>query len=157
VPGDAEQRNPTETGALATDGNLSADLEAILAQLPIDRIRFLIARNECDTNKEAALAVGMTESAVKSWPKEHKDLIEQARALMAMDGLVTALHLRRRKLASAMAVKVGGLDSKDEKVRQGVATEIIEWEMGKAEQTVKGDVAGVLVLAIGGIDPSEDI
>jgi hypothetical protein len=35
-----------------------------------------------------------------------------------------------------MLTKVAGLDSIDEQVRQRVATEIIEWEMGRATQPV---------------------
>ena len=34
-----------------------------------------------------------------------------------------------------MAVKVAGLDSENERVRQDAATELIEWELGKAKQT----------------------
>jgi hypothetical protein len=134
------QLNPTCDGDPATDSNPVPELDAILDQLPTDRIRFLIARTDCDTNKDAARAVGLTEAAVKSWPKEHKDLIEQARLLMAKDGVITAMHLRRRNLAKAMAVKVRGLDSPDERVRQGAATEIIEWEMGRAVQ--RGELSG---------------
>jgi len=59
---------------------------------------------------------------------------------MAQDGLVTALHLRRRALARAMEVKLRGLDSRDERIRQAVATEIIEWELGKASQKI--DLSG---------------
>jgi len=33
-----------------------------------------------------------------------------------------------------MAIKLAGLDNRDERVRQAVATEIIEWELGKATQ-----------------------
>lgn len=140
---DQEQPNPTCEDDPATDG----DLDAVLAQLPLDRIRFVIARTECRTNKEAAVAIGLTESAVKSWPPEEKALIERALRLMAHDGVVTAVHLRRRHLAKAMAVKVKGLDSDDEKVRQGVATEVIEWELGKATQPNKDDSPANLAMA----------
>ena len=36
-----------------------------------------------------------------------------------------------------MAVKVKGLDESDARVRQSVATELIEWEMGKARTNNK--------------------
>jgi len=60
--------------------------------------------------------------------------------LMAHDGLIAAQHIRRSSLAKAMLVKVDGLDTNDESLRQKVATEIIEWEMGKATQ--KQEVTG---------------
>lgn len=127
---DLDRPDATEFSSLETDSDLPEQLEAVLAQLPVDKIAYVIARSNCQTNKEAALQVGTTESAVKNWPKEQKALIEQALRLMAQDGMVTALHLRRRNLARAMSVKVGGLESKDEKIKQSVATEIIEWELG---------------------------
>jgi hypothetical protein len=53
---------------------------------------------------------------------------------MAMDGVYTALEIRRRALPEAMAVKAAGLQSDNERIRQQVSTEIIEWELGKATQ-----------------------
>ncbi len=128
----SDQLQPENTSEqpLATAGNL----EAILLQLNQDQIRFLIARQDSDTDKDAALSIGLTVSQAKSWSPERKELIHQALNLMAQDGLVTALHLRKRALAEAMAVKCGGLRSGDERIRQGAATEIIEWELGKATQ-----------------------
>ncbi len=105
-------------------------LETVLAQLSTDQIRFVVARHEYATDKEAALAVGMKPDTVYHWP----EIVREAVRLMAMDGMVTALHLRRRNLAKAMLVKVAGLDSDDERIQQGCATEIIEGEIGKAPQ-----------------------
>ena len=118
----------------------SSDLDAILGQLSLDEIRFLIARSETTTDKDAALAIGYTPRTIKGWPMERKELIREALRHMARDGLVAALHLRRRALAKAMAVKVRGLDTDDERLRQQTATEIIEWELGKATQPQQVDV-----------------
>jgi hypothetical protein len=43
-----------------------------------------------------------------------------------------AIQLRNSYLAKAVLVKASGLDSEDEKIRQAVASEIIEWALGKA-------------------------
>ena len=86
----------------------------------------------------------MSESTVYRWPDE----VRQAVRLMAGDGLVTALHLRRRALAKAMLVKVRGLDTDDERLRQQTATEIIEWELGKATQPNKNEESGDLVIRV---------
>lgn len=109
-------------------------LEATLAQLTTDQIRFVVARSvEFSKDHLAAKAIGVSAATVKSWKTDGAPIDEAVR-LMARDGLVTALHIRKRNLAKAMAVKVKGLDSDDEKVRQSVATELIEWELGKATQ-----------------------
>jgi hypothetical protein len=117
--------------------SISDELDAALAQLSTDQIRFVVARQDCATDKEAARAIGIKPDTVYHWPEIVKDAVR----LMAGDGLTTALHLRRRALAKAMGVKVHGLDSGDERLRQAVATELIEWEMGKATQ--KQEVTGL--------------
>jgi len=72
-----------------------------------------------------------------------------------------AQHIRRRALAKAMLVKAGGLDSIREGIQQRVATEIIEWEMGKAEQLTKTDITtggDKIIFQVGGtIDLDKDI
>ena len=125
---------PTYDAPDSTGGALAA----ILQELSIDEIRFLIARVDTSTDKDAATAIGISPNTVKKWPAERKELIRTARKLMAQDGIVTAMHLRRRNLAKAMAVKVKGLESADERIRQNVATEVIEWELGKATQPTEG-------------------
>ena len=136
--------NPT----CETPNATGSDLDALLSCLTLDQIRFLVVRCNSGTDKDAALQIGISPNTVKSWPKEQKEIIDQALRLMAHDGLVTAQHIRRRNVAKAMAVKVAGLDSDDERVRQGVATEIIEWEMGKATQKQEVGLSGSVSLTI---------
>ena len=126
----------TVTDQLITEKPISDTLETVLAQLSTDQIRFVVARSECATDKEAARAVGIRADTVYHWPAIVRDAVR----LMAEDGLQTALHVRRRNLAKAMLVKVAGLDSEDERIKQATATEIIEWELGKATQ--KQEVSG---------------
>lgn len=127
-----------------TSEDAGARLGALLAQLTTDQIRFVVARQECSTDTDAAKAVGLSRSTVAHWP----DVVQDAVRLMALDGAATASHVRRRNLAKAMLVKVRGLDSVDERIRQSVATEIIEWEMGKAtqRQELTGADGGAIVV-----------
>ena len=136
----------------------SEQLEAVLARLSPDQLRYVVARQDFASNKEAAESIDMAPRTVYSWG----DDVREAVRLMAMDGLVTAQHIRRRNLAKAMLVKVRGLDNNDDGLRQRVATEIIEWEMGRATQPQElfGKGGGAIkfeAVAIGGLDPNEDI
>lgn len=116
-------------------------LEQIERQLSITQLRYLVARVDTTSDKEAADMIGIKPATVKRWNDDgSKLLIDEALRLIVQDGIVTALELRRRNLAKAMAVKVKGLDSNDERVRQNTATEIIEWELGKATQ--KSELTG---------------
>ncbi|MFA5636026.1 MAG: hypothetical protein WC977_08970 [Anaerovoracaceae bacterium] len=118
----------------------SEALDVVLGQLSPEQIRYAIARREAKSVTDAAAAVGMARQSYYKWPEEERAQIDEAVRLMARDGLVTAMHLRRRALAEAMAVKVAGLRSRDERVRQATATELIEWELGKATQ--RSEVTG---------------
>lgn len=115
-----------------------AELQEVLNKLTPEQIRFVIARVDTTTDKEAAQAVGIRPNQISKWKRSQP--IDEAVHLMIYDGLTTALHIRRRSLAKAMAIKAEGLDSRDEKLRQSVATEIVEWELGKATQNVRQDV-----------------
>ena len=115
---------------------MSEQLTDILEQLSFDQKRFIIERQQTSTDKEAAEAIGIKPETVYRWRQEGAP-IDEALSLMVHDGIVMATHLRRKALAKAMAVKVAGLDEADNRLRQGVATEIIEWEMGKAGQKME--------------------
>jgi len=110
------------------------ELEQILEQLTVTQVRYVIARVDSITDKEACERANVNYGSFRNAPREERELIDQAVRLMSQDGLITALHLRRRALARAMEIKLRGLDSHDERIRQSVATEIIEWEMGRAMQ-----------------------
>ena len=131
-----------------TEKSIQERLQAAISELSIDQIRFVIARQEYSTDKEAAESIGIKPDTVYRWP----DIVKEAVRLMAADGIVVETHLRRRSLAKAMLVKISGLDSEREGLQQRVATEIIEWEMGKAAQPITGEDGKPLVIRVKGFD-----
>jgi hypothetical protein len=56
------------------------------------------------------------------------------------DAINVGVQLRRLYFAKAVMVKASGLDSDDETIRQKVATELIEWETGRAGVRIQMDV-----------------
>ena len=138
--------------------SISEQLSDVLEKLSLDQIRYVVARQEFSTDKEAAESIDLKPDTIYRWPSEVKDAVR----LMAFDGLATAQHIRRKALAKAMLIKVKGLDSGDDVLRQRVATEIIEWEMGRAAQTnvvtgANGGPVQFVQIEVGGIDVNEDI
>lgn len=107
-------------------------LREIFQQLSGQELRFVVTRLDCDSDREAADELKINYETVRGW--DRKQLVNEAVALMRMDAVMTAMEIRRRNLAKAMMIKVQGLDSKNEYIRQKTATEIIEWEMAKATQ-----------------------
>jgi len=130
----------------------------ILERLTFDQIRFIVARQHLSTDKAAAEEVGIKPDTIKKW-KHRGAPIDTAVRLMKLDSIALAREIRSRNLAKAMAVKVAGLDSDDDRMRQGVATEIIEWEMGKAEQPQKhkgtGDKGQIVIQYTGNVPEEE--
>lgn len=133
-------------------------LELLLNKLNTNQKRFIIARQEHTTDKDAAISIGLSPDTIKNW-KYAGAPIDEVVDMMAHDGVVMAMHLRGKALAKAMAVKVAGLDEQDARLRQGVATEIIEWEMGKStqRQEISGPQGGGIVFEVSGISLDDDI
>ena len=120
----------TENIRPVQEKSISSELEALLGKLTPNQLRYVVAAQDFPTVKEAAEAIDIKPDTVYRWP----DYVKRAVELFAQDIVAGAVTIRRRSLAKAMAVKVAGLDSGDEGARQKVATEIIEWELGKATQ-----------------------
>lgn len=116
----------------------------LLRQLSKDQIRFIVACQDYPNKKYAAKAVGIKSNTVYKWP----DIVNEAAQLMAIEMAGSAAAIRKRNLVKAMMVKVAGLDSSDESIRQKAATEIIEGVLGKAGQnldiTTKGEKIGTI-------------
>lgn len=128
--------------------SISEQLTAIISELSTDQIRFIIVRQGYSTDKEAAESIDIKPNTVYCWPP----IVKEAVQLVAANGLIIAQNLRRRNLAKAMLVKTDGLDSDREGIQQRVATEIIEWEMGKAAQPVDGSI---IVKYTGNVNPED--
>jgi hypothetical protein len=105
-------------------------IDEVLAQLTDNQLRFVTAMQNCTSKSEAAKEIGIEPNTAYKWP----DVVDEAIRLTRMDVESVVRAVRKRNLLKAMMVKVAGLDSPNEDVRQKVATEIIEGELGKPTQ-----------------------
>ena len=118
----------------------AARLEEIKRTLSPDQLRYLTERVLCRTDAEAARNVGIDPHVAYNWP--NKQEINEAVSLLLEEGLQVSLDIMRRNLARAAKVKVSGLDSKKEAIKQGVATEILDRFHGKPRQQSDVNVSG---------------
>jgi len=125
---EAIQENPQKS--------ISDRLKEVLGTLSVDQMRFVAAMQHTASKKEAAEAVGLEPNTVYKWPK----IVDEAILIAAKQREESAREMASKYLLKAMNVKVGALDSEDEVLRQRAATEIIEWNLGKATQ--KQEVTG---------------
>lgn len=119
------QKNPIIS---ISDG--AGELESILALLSHDQLRYVTARLQNNDMGAAAKSVGLKPDTCYHWP----DYVERAVLLISQQQLETARFILEHTLVKAMMVKAAGLDSDKEQIRQAVATEIIEWNLGKPRQ-----------------------
>jgi hypothetical protein len=112
--------------------SISERIDEIVARLSKDQLRFVVALQEYPNKKDAAEAIGLKPDTVYRWNGQ----VEEAARLIALERLEAAKAIRRNALIKAVMVKIAGLDSEDDALRQKTATEIIDWEMGKAGQSV---------------------
>ena len=114
------------------------ELEELLQTLTVDQLRYVAVRPFAKTITEAAEEIGIARETIYKW--DNKDDVDRAVTLMMSDGVMVAREMLRRNLPKAIKVKTEGLDLSDDRLKQSVATEIIEWLLGKAPQQVKADV-----------------
>lgn len=110
--------------------SISEELSETLALLSVDQLRFVSVMGNTASKKEAAELIGLTQNTVYKWPA----IVDKAILLSAQDREATSREVMKNHLLKATMVKLKGLDSDDEPTRQKVATEIIEWNLGKATQ-----------------------
>ena len=103
---------------------------AVFELLSDNQMRFVTAMvdNPSFSKKEAAEHIGLNPDTVYRWGSIINDAIEQAR----VDAHKSALEMQKNALIKAMAVKIALLGSEDESIRSRVATELIEWQLGRA-------------------------
>jgi len=118
---------------------LNSDLEKVLSRLTMDQIRFVVARQETLSDKEAAEAIGMKPKAISNW-KQNGVPLDDASRLMAISILESAHHILERNVMEAALVKIAGLRSENDVIRQKVATELLDRIMGKPLQ--KQEITG---------------
>lgn len=126
-------------GLKSPDSDRLAEIED---QLSVDQIRFLIARLECSKDKSAAEMIGVSVRAVKEWRSQKGALIDEALRLMLHDGIMVAEHVLKRSIPKAAAIKVAALESEDEKLRQEVATEILDRAGHVGKPTQRSEISG---------------
>ena len=147
------QSNQTETGE-----KLSDNLRAILKLLTPEQKRYVRWRPWCNSNTEAARRAGLSINTVNTWRKAGAP-IDEAVALLADDGLIMAEEILADALVEAAEVKVSGLRSRSEKVRQDASSEILDRKMGKPtqRQEIGGEGGGDLVIRFTGNIRADDV
>lgn len=108
--------------------------------------RYAIAMLESPTKKEAAELVGIEPNTAYKWGDDVNRVVDFMRANIEVSAMGIILNVASK----AAAVKSSGLDSDNEGIRQGVASEILDRVMGKPKQRseLTGADGGELTLTL---------
>jgi len=143
----------TDNVPVVDEASTETNLADLLRKLSSSQMRFVAKRVWTDTDAEAAREMGISASTVKNWKQDGAPLDATVR-LMKEDGVIVAAEMLRRALVDAVTVKVEGLMERNPGIRQSVATEIIERNLGRPVQ--RNEVSGSIQVVVNDLGPFGD-
>lgn len=126
--------------------SISERLSDLWPKLSRNQRRFVVAMQESATKKEAAEVIGLEPDTVYRWP----DVVDEAVKRLSDDVEAAVWDILHSSAAKAAMVKIAGLDDDDSKLRQAVASEIIDRILGKPtqRQEITGADGGALDVVV---------
>lgn len=126
------------------------DLRTELDKLEDDRLDYVIARSKSRTDADGYRDAGIAKSSFYSWPAEERDYLNALAQRVKRESALRALMMIQDAAEEAARVKVDGLKSRKEHIKQATATEILDRVVGKAATKVEhtGDGSGPISVRI---------
>jgi N-methylhydantoinase B/oxoprolinase/acetone carboxylase alpha subunit len=122
------------------------NLRTKLDQLEDARLSYVMARSRVNSDRQGFIEAGIAKATFYTWPAEERERLNNLAQQFKRETATRALIVLQDAAEEAAKVKVSGLKSRDERVKQAAATEIIDRTIGKTEQPVSGEVNIVVTL-----------
>lgn len=106
--------------------------------------KWVLARLTAKSDAEAARAIGINPATVCRWP--NKAELDATVESLLLDSMQQALNLILDAAPEAARVKLAGLRSRNENIKQSAASEILDRALGKAKQVQDTNLTGSLRL-----------
>ncbi len=116
------------------------DLKTLLDKLEDHRLDYVMARSKCRSTSEALRESGVSRNTFYSWDESERTRLDELAQRFKRETGARALMILQDAAAEAAEVKVAGLKSRDERVKQAASTEILDRAIGKNDQPVSGEV-----------------
>lgn len=97
-----------------------------LQELNRQRFDYVLARATGVTIEKAAIKANRTRKWYYSFPKKERDELEMMANELHYDRITQAILILEDHAAIAAGVKVDGMDSEDERIRQGASSDILD-------------------------------
>ena len=117
------------------------DLDTKLSQIVDDsKLNYVLERSEVNTDKDGYVNSGVGKQVFYKWPKETRAELNKLALALKLETALKAKLVLKAATKEAALVKVGGMKSKNEHVKQSAATEILDRMLGKSMQNIKEEV-----------------
>jgi hypothetical protein len=113
-----------------------SDLRTEINQLSDLRLDYVMARSRVTSDAQGIRESGVNKTTFYSWSEEERNKLNDIAQRLKRDTALKALTIIQNAAEEAAKVKVAGLKSRDERVKQGVATEILDRGVGKVTDKV---------------------
>lgn len=113
------------------------------------RLDYVLARSRVNSDSQALRDAGISRGTFYTWPVEEREQLAELAQRVKREAALRAMMVIQDAAESAAQVKVSGLKSKNEHIKQDVATEILDRIVGKAvnKTEVTGKDGGAIVVA----------
>jgi hypothetical protein len=121
-----------------------------LKQANRGRFAYVLARAEGLGVDDACERAGYGKSWYYRFDQEERDRLEEIATALHHEEIELAHQMLTQVLPEATKVKIGGLKSRDEKIRQAASTEIMDRKLGKPAQSAQH--SGGISLGVDGVE-----
>jgi len=132
------------------------DLQTVLNQLQDNRLDYVRARSLVNSDAQAIKDIGISKTAFYKWPAEEREKLNELAQQLKRATVARAIMALQAAAEEAAQVKIAGLKSRDERLKQSAATEILDRNIGKPKQAVDVTTGGEPLKIVNiGIDPDK--
>ena len=100
------------------------------------KLNYVLERADVNTDKDGYINSGITKRAFYKWPRETREHLNKLALALKLETALKAKLVLRAATKEAAEVKVAGLTNRNERIRQGSATEILDRMLGKPVQKI---------------------
>jgi hypothetical protein len=108
------------------------DLRTVLDGLQDKQLAYVVSRSKSVSTAEALRNAGIGKNVYYKWTEEEREYLEEVAYKLQRENAVRAMMILQDNAIKAAEVKVAGLTDRDSRVKQSVATEILDRTIGKA-------------------------
>jgi thermostable 8-oxoguanine DNA glycosylase len=124
------------------------DLRTVLDGLQDKQLAYVLSRAKAVTTAEALRNAGLGKNVYYKWTEEEREHLEEVAYRLQREQAVQAILVLQDSAKKAAEVKVAGLNERDARVRQSVATEILDRTIGKATDKLDVTSGGESIIQV---------